>query len=215
MAVTILCHFHGLSGFLFGTGINQNFIQDLTFKQQSSQLQQQQENEKIKIKDQNNNVIEFSREADIEEDDDDEEERRIDLNDENTFEFCDLAENNESASGKLNRTISNNSTSSASSCEIGIDTLLKEMKMIEQSNQSNLRVSSTLTNIIQANNIHSGYNTISNSPISTSHGNCGNYLTEQSCNSSNCSSPEYSNSLTSKRFVLLHQNQHQHQLSKK
>ena len=210
MAVTILCHFHGLSGFLFGTGINQNFMQELTFKQQH-----QQENEKQKLKDQNNNTLELERDTiDLEEDDEEEEERRIDLNDENTFEFCDLAESNDSNSGKLNRTISNNSTSSASSCEIGIDTLLKEMKMIEQNNQSSISVSSTLTNILQSNSIHSGYNTISNSPISTSHGNCGNYLTEQSCNSSNCSSPEYSNSLASRRFILM-QHQHQLQLSKK
>lgn len=194
MAVTILCHFHALSGLVFGLGINENYLNELAIKQQ----QINEENEKrLKQKaenDHNNNKNSDDLSMFDGEDDDDDydgSDQNYDFNNENTFEFSDLNDS------KLNRTMSN---SSASSCEIGIEMLLKEMQMIQADDKlneenKNLSVSSTITNMQSLQKNASGTNTISNSPISTSLTN-GHYYCNYLTDSSNCSSPKYSQSFT-------------------
>lgn len=192
MAVTILCHFHALSGLVFGLGINENYLNELAIKQQ----QINEENEK-RLKQKAENDHKTSKNSDDlsmfdgEDDDDDYDgsDQNYDFNNENTFEFSDLNDS------KLNRTMSN---SSASSCEIGIEMLLKEMQMIQADDKlneenKNLSVSSTITNMQSLQKNASGTNTISNSPISTSLTN-GHYYCNYLTDSSNCSSPKYSQS---------------------
>ena len=39
MAITILTHFHAMSGFVFGCGINENFMHELNLKQQADEAE--------------------------------------------------------------------------------------------------------------------------------------------------------------------------------
>jgi len=194
MAVTILSHFHALSGFVFGLGINDNYLNELCTKNNPTTV----ENERMK------KFVDDSAAATAGSGDEESDYDFFNCNnnlvdyDENTFEFSDLNEN------KLNRTMSN---SSASSCEIGIEMLLKEMQMIQADDNKHLQQHQQQQHSLQTNKlIASGTNTIANSPQSsasfTNSSHYYNYLTD----SSNCSSPKYSQSFTPKRSLISRNN---------
>jgi len=194
MAVTILSHFHALSGFVFGLGINDNYLNELCTKNNPTTV----ENERMK-KFGDDSAAATAGSGDEESDYDffNCNNNLVDY-DENTFEFSDLNEN------KLNRTMSN---SSASSCEIGIEMLLKEMQMIQADDNKHLQQHQQQQHSLQTNKlIASGTNTIANSPQSsasfTNSSHYYNYLTD----SSNCSSPKYSQSFTPKRSLISRNN---------
>lgn len=245
MAVTILTHFHAMSGFIFGSGINENYMDEIALKKQKeveieieekNRLERNRLISNIKKCSGNRTVVKYNHmhsndtESEQSEDEEIEEEfeEEITENEPENEEFDHIDSyydssrshsrdnyNNRSRSGSnssVNRTLSN---SSASSCEIGIDLLLKEMQVIqaddkykhESSNhipigklaESDLPI--TPTQMFLKNT--SGTNTLTNSPISSvvSSGQI-NYLTDLS----NCATVKTSASGYHKSNWASHQN---------
>lgn len=150
MAVTILTHFHALSGFVFGCGINESFVQQI---EAAEEKRLKEEIEKKRLEE-IRTLIEIERkkrrtknsENEYLDDDEDDEYDEDDLEEGYGDEFFgydnkpgrqsrselrsseDFYRARSDSTGTSNRTLSN---SSASSCEIGIDMLLKEMQMIQ------------------------------------------------------------------------------------
>lgn len=148
MAVTILTHFHALSGFVFGCGINENFIHQIEIVEEKRIKEERERKRQEEIK----ALIELERKRkktknceNLDEDEDDEfEDEDYDENYGEEFfgfeirptrpsrsEFRsaeDFYRARSDSTGTSNRTLSN---SSASSCELGIDMLLKEMQMLQ------------------------------------------------------------------------------------
>lgn len=85
MAVTILIHFHAMSGFIFGCGINENYLQELilkkqaenedcesqenTFSNKTKENYNQINNEKIRSEEEEIDFNEYEEEEDITEND--------------------------------------------------------------------------------------------------------------------------------------------------
>ncbi len=155
MAVTIFSKFHALSGFVFGCGINENYIHQLQYEESIKKAEQDlaeakaAENAKVIANfDYGDDDDEEEEDSDLSEDDDDDEENFFECQIENDsmLENTMRTKNSRSRSNCLqnnrklasqhrsrsdstgNRTLSN---SSASSCELGIDMLLKEMQMMQ------------------------------------------------------------------------------------
>jgi hypothetical protein len=226
MAVTILTHFHALSGFVFGVGIQENHMQNLQLEHNLNEIKREAERvaamiaaEKAAASHKQNmlNSGEFDDYDSDEEAAEDENDNFDDDNDSSNLntrmmnfgesEYCDSLEyrHRSGSSSTVNRTLSN---SSASSCELGIDMLLKEMQMIKADDNKNVhkspshQFSSSLTSSsslinrinpstsvpsasIATTNI-SGTNTITNSPISSSVTN-GGHISSYLSDLSNCS----------------------------
>jgi len=189
MAVTILIHFQAMSGFIFGCGISENYTQEMCRKKQ---LEQEAEHDRLvaaQLKKKmiaNNKQIKYSHMNSNETDSENEEEEDEAVSEQDIDEEFDIYSFNESDDLSndsdrfaVNRTLSN---SSASSCEIGIDSLLKEMQMIQADDKikqqyacgnaetasrhmpvSELGVTPTQMFIKTT----SGTNTLTNSPISS------------------------------------------------
>lgn len=228
MAVTILTHFHALSGFVFGVGIQENYMQNLQLEHNLNEIKREAERvaaiiaaEKAAASHKQNmlNSGEFDDYDSDEEVADDDNDNLDDENDSSNLnsrimnfgesEYCGglvQYRHRSGSSSTVNRTLSN---SSASSCELGIDMLLKEMQMIKaddtknvQKSPSHHQLSSSLTSSssmmnrinpstsvpsasIATTNI-SGTNTITNSPISSSVTN-GGHISSYLSDLSNCS----------------------------
>jgi hypothetical protein len=228
MAVTILTHFHALSGFVFGVGIQENYMQNLQLEHNLNEIKREAERvaamiaaEKAAASHKQNmlNSGEFDDYDSDEEAAEDDNDNFDDDNDSSNLntkmmnfgeaEYCSRLEyrHRSGSSSTVNRTLSN---SSASSCELGIDMLLKEMQMIKadqaddnknvlkspshQLSSSLTSSSSIMTRInptsapsasIATTNI-SGTNTITNSPISSSVTN-GGHISSYLSDLSNCS----------------------------
>ena len=216
MAITIFSKFHALSGFVFGCGINENYINQLQYEENIKKVEQALAEAKAA------ESAKAAAAAKIENigSDDDDEESDLSEEDENLFEYqignesfdgIELPEslrtktsrsrsfmqnkNNTNldgmkpcrtrsdSTGTSNRTLSN---SSASSCELGIDMLLKEMQMMQSDdkqsqNDSNLNLTNCAQNTIQSvkssstsslkisrGNVSSPINNTSNFILSTS-----------------------------------------------
>ncbi|RNA12787.1 Sestrin [Brachionus plicatilis] len=150
MAVTILTHFHAMSGLVFGCGINENFVQQIEAAEEKRMKEERERKRQEEIK----ALIELERrrkkskncenEFLDEDEDDDYDQDDFDENYADEF-FCfenrpvrpsrselrssdDFYRARSDSTGTSNRTLSN---SSASSCELGIDMLLKEMQMLQ------------------------------------------------------------------------------------
>lgn len=148
MAITILTHFHALSGFVFGCGINENYMQQLDMQEKkSAQEKQERDEEELRRRrrmEQADLEMKLNKNQSDEEFSDDNEDfsyqyedeldehlnhnRTSRLNNRNANLNSDELRARSDSTSASNRTLSN---SSASSCELGIDMLLKEMQMIK------------------------------------------------------------------------------------
>jgi len=201
MAVTIIIHFQAMSGFIFGCGINDNYAQEIAKKKQ---LELQVEHDKLLTSQLEKNMLAINRQikyshmnsnqTDSENEEEEEEDEEVISEHDNDEEF-DIYSFNDSQndddlsndsgrfmSSSINRTLSN---SSASSCEIGIDSLLKEMQVIQADDKikqnyacSNAEPSMGFTPTQMFIKTTSGTNTLTNSPISSAISN--GYLSDLS-----------------------------------
>lgn len=155
LAVTIMSKFHALSGFVFGCGINENYINQLQYEETIKKNEQELANQTkaaaaLVIKQR-----QYHQDYDSDLSTDGEEENQLYefnqmaaesppstplKNKHNRSRSClqqvndemseNVARNRSDSTGTTsNRTLSN--SSSSSSCELGIDMLLKEMQMIK------------------------------------------------------------------------------------
>lgn len=251
MAVTILTHFHAMSGFVFGCGISESYNQELAAKKEK-EVEEKMRLEKdrlemaaqtvLKNKKQHNvqrMAVKYnhmhSNETDSEDGDEEDDEFDEDFNenadlsdeefDQNELYFYNRRRNKmnydqhscSNSTGTVNRTLSN---SSASSCEIGIDSLLKEMQVIQAdvSQKQNGECSNNIpiTKLIDSDlpimptqmflKNTSGSNTLTNSPISSavSAGQI-NYLTDLSnCSKTVIGGPNRASWVSHQNFNDLH-----------
>lgn len=240
MAVTILTHFHAMSGFVFGCGVEESYVQELVIKKQMeleenirlerdrlAQLVNKENQRKLNVRNRKNHQqydssIKYnhmnSNETDSEDgedfededfEDDDElvddgqhEDDDSDLKDTEQYlynrtyytggngqgiMFRDRSRS--TSTGTVNRTLSN---SSASSFEIGIDSLLKEMQVIQADDKhqkehifiksNDIDLPSVAPNQLLLKNT-SGSNTLTNSPSSSLVSTGSHYLSDLSnCN---------------------------------
>jgi alkylhydroperoxidase family enzyme len=221
MAVTILTHFHAIAGFVFGSGINDNYLQQLQLEENNRRAQAELEKAaaaaaaaaRLQHK---HNRAEYD-------EDSDEELSEDECNDENYDKTRGFGSRSRASyrseaavfrtrsdsTGTANRTLSN---SSASSCELGIDMLLKEMQMIQADDKSSSKslnksssslligrgamtsptasanlLSSSLQSAAPHVNLSSGTTTITNSPISSS---CNAHISSYLTDLSNCANPK-------------------------
>jgi hypothetical protein len=198
MAITITAHFNALSGFVFGLGINENYMQQLeqeeifkkkleaekaaaqalkdSWRTSSKKKKRNGEHNGSEFPTDTNNTDDYDDEDDNEDedDDDDDDEEYIDDNEEERQSYDNLNWTNRGrqfnrndtharsdSTGTANRTLSNSSTSS---CEVGIDMLLKEMQMMSEKTNLMKTASSLLSSSLSQIQ-SSGSNTITNSPI--------------------------------------------------
>jgi len=203
MAITITAHFNALSGFVFGLGINENYMQQLeqeeifkkkleaekaaaqalkdSWRTSSKKKKRNGEHNGSEFPTDTNNTDDYDDEDDNEDedDDDDDDEEYIDDNEEERQSYDNLNWTNRGrqfnrndtharsdSTGTANRTLSNSSTSS---CELGIDMLLKEMQMMSEKTNLMKATSSLLSSSLSQIQ-SSGSNTITNSPITNLNG---------------------------------------------
>jgi hypothetical protein len=223
MAVTILTHFHAMSGLVFGCGINENYVQELFVKKQleleeknrmekarlaqlvnkENQRKRNVRNRRANVKYNHMNSNETDSEDGDEEDEEFEDDENCQVNEDNQ-ELDDIeqylynrshhSQNGEvymrdrsrsNSAGTVNRTLSN---SSASSFEIGIDSLLKEMQVIQADDKHKEASSHVKSDVIDLPVNHnqlslkntSGSNTLTNSPSSSLVAAGPHYLTDLS-----------------------------------
>lgn len=134
MAITILTHFHALSGFVFGCGINENYMQQLEErerkeKEEKERKEREEELRRIRMSEleAKSKLLECSNsDEDFDED--------LEYDEEEGYSNRRGRHRNHNQRARSNSTSTSNRTlsnSSASSCELGIDMLLKEMQMIQ------------------------------------------------------------------------------------
>jgi len=233
MAITISAHFNALSGFVFGLGINENYMQQLEqeeiFKKkleaEQAAAQAFKDSRRISLKKKKRNGekngFEFPYDTNDNEDyddedeyDEDDDEEYIDDNEEERQSYDDLNWTHRSrqfnrndtharsdSTGTANRTLSNSSTSS---CELGIDMLLKEMQMMSEKTNLMKTTSSLLSSSLSQIQ-SSGSNTITNSPITNLNGQI-QYLSDLSNYKSFHNNYNHNHHLTSHNHNLQYRN---------
>lgn len=216
MAVTILTHFHAMSGLVFGCGVEESYVQELAIKKQLeleenirverdrlAQLVNKENQRKLTVRNRrsrqsgsnvkynhmNSNETDSEDGEDFEDEDFEDDDELVDDSQHDDDIESDLrgteqyldgqvimfrARSRSTSTGTVNRTLSN---SSASSFEIGIDSLLKEMQVIQADDRTHQKdhifiksndidVPSITPNQLLLKNT-SGSNTLTNSPSSS------------------------------------------------